>query len=229
MVNIKKDQTTFKSSKLRHTAYKAIKDKIVSLELRPGDQLSEGEIVKSLGIGRTPVREALLLLEKTRLIEIKVGSGFSICKFTQDEISDYRLLRTSIERLSLSLSIQRITHKELNDLKKNLTDTEKYITNHDLKNILKYESEFHELLYSSAKSLVLSETLSNLNTMFLWFRSVALTMKGAAEESLMQHKEIFRAIEKKDIEESQRLMDQHIESGWKRLNDIPWIFKDYTY
>jgi DNA-binding GntR family transcriptional regulator len=218
-----------KAALLRYTAYEAIKDKIVYLELRPGDRLSENEIAKSLGIGRTPVREALLLLEKERLIEIKAGSGFSVCRFTREEVEDYGLVRTAIEHLSLALAIQRIAETEVEALKENLRNLERNIDSHNLREVVKHESEFHDIIYSSTRSHVIRETISGLNAKFLWLRSVALSMKGAAEECLIQHKDIFSAIEKEDVAEAQRLMEHHLKSGWSRLNDIMWIFEDTRY
>jgi len=214
---------------LRYTAYEAIKDKILYLELRPGDRLSESEIAKSLGIGRTPVREALLLLEKERLIEIKAGSGFSVCRFTQEEVEDYRLVRTAIEQLSLALAIQRITATEVEALEESVRNLERNIDSHNLRNVVKHESEFHDIIYRSTRSHVIRETISGLNAKFLWLRSVALSMKGAPEECLIQHKDIFCAIEKEDVAEAQKLMDHHLKSGWNRLNDVMWIFKNMRY
>jgi DNA-binding GntR family transcriptional regulator len=211
---------------LRYTAYEAIKDKIVYLELRPGDRLSESEIAKSLGIGRTPVREALLLLEKERLIEIKAGSGFSVCRLTREEMQDYGLVRSTIEHLVLTLAIQRITETEVEALKESLRDLERNIDSHNLRNVVKYESEFHEIIYSATRSHVIRETISGLNAKFLWLRSVALSMKGAAEECLIQHWNIFNSIEKKDAAEAQRQMDLHIKSGGNMLNDVIWLLKD---
>ena len=211
---------------LRYAAYQAIKDKILYLELKPGDRLSEGEIGRSLGIGRTPVREALLLLEKERLIEIKAGSGFSVCRFSQEEIEDYRLIRTTIENIALALSIQRITETELKILRENIQNLEENIAQNNLRDALKNESEFHDIIYDSTKSYVIRETISGLNAKFLWLRSVVLSMKGSAEECLVQHREILCAIEKRDILEAQRLMEQHIRSGWNRLTDIMWVLKN---
>lgn len=215
-----------KGTLLRHSAYEAIKDKILYLELRPGDRVSENEIAKSLGIGRTPVREALLLLEKERLIEIKAGSGFSVCRFSREEMDDYRLVRTAIEHLSLTLAIQRITEAELEALKENLRNLERHIDHHNIRNVVKYESEFHEIIYNSTRSYVIHETISGLNAKFSWMRAVTLSMKGAAEECLVQHKNILDAIAKKDVAEAQRMVDLHLNRGWERLHDVPWLFKD---
>jgi DNA-binding GntR family transcriptional regulator len=214
---------------LRHTAYEAIKDKILYLELKPGDRLSESEIAKSLDIGRTPVREALLLLEKERLIEIKAGSGFSVCRLTQEELEDYGLVRTAIEHLSLALAIARITKTELKALRENLRNLERNIDSHNLRNVVKHESEFHDIIYRSTKSHVIRETISGLNAKFLWLRSVALSMRGAAEECLIQHGDIFSAIEKGDVSGAQRLMGQHLKSGYSKLNDFLWIFEDRKF
>ena len=218
-----------KAALLRHTAYEAIKDKILYLDLKPGDRVSEKEIANSLGIGRTPVREALLLLEKERMIEIKAGSGFSVCRFTREEVEDYRLVRTAIENLSLALAILRITETEVEALRENLRNLGSNIDSHNLRNVVKHESEFHEIIYGSTRSHVIRDTISGLNAKFLWLRSVALSMKGTAEECLIQHKDIFHAIEKKDVAEAQRLMNHHLKSGWNRLHDIMWIFGDTRY
>jgi DNA-binding GntR family transcriptional regulator len=227
-VNRKKSRMRNKSKAalLRYTAYEAIKDKILYLDLKPGDRLSEKEIGNSLGIGRTPVREALLLLEKERLIEIKAGSGFSVCRFTREEVEDYRLIRTAIENFSLALAIQRIRKTEVEALRENLRNLERNIDSNNLRKVVKLESEFHEIIYGSTRSHIIRDTISGLNTKFLWLRSVALSLKGASEECLIQHKDIFKAIEKKDIAEAQRLMEHHLKSGWNRLRDIMWIFGD---
>ena len=230
-VNRKKSRMRNRSKMalLRYTAYEAIKDKIVYLDLKPGERLSEKEIANSLGIGRTPVREALLLLEKERLIEINAGYGFSVRRFTREEVEDYRLVRIAIENLSLALAIQRITETEVEALGENLRNLESNIDSHNLRNVVKHESEFHEIIYGSTRSHVIRDTISGLNAKFLWLRSVALSMKGASEDCLIQHKDIYRAIQKKDVQEAQRMMEHHLKSGWSRLNDILWIFKDTRY
>jgi GntR family transcriptional regulator, rspAB operon transcriptional repressor len=218
-----------KERPLRYIAYEAIRDKIIYLELRPGDRVSENEIAKSLGMGRTPVREALLLLERERLIEIKPGSGFSVCRFTREETEDYRLVRTAIEHLSLTLAIQRITPAEVEALNENLRNLRRHTEDGNIRNIVKYESEFHDIIYNSTRSPAIRETMSGLNTKFLWMRAVSLSIKGAAKECLGEHKQILKAIEKKDVEEAKRMVNLHLKRGWEKLHDVLWLFKEARF
>jgi DNA-binding GntR family transcriptional regulator len=215
-----------KRTLLRHSAYEAIKGKILCLELRPGDRLSEAEIAESLGIGRTPVREALLSLEKEGLIEIKAGSGFNVSRFSLQEMDDYRLVRMAIEHLSLDLAIQRIMDAELKALRENLQNLERHIDDRNIRNIVKYESEFHDIIYKATRSGVICETIAGLNTKYLWMRAVTLSMKGAAAECLTQHESILVMIEKKDVAGAQSMMDLHLTRGWERLFNVPWLFSN---
>ncbi len=215
-----------KGTLLRQSAFEAIKDKIIYLELRPGDRLSEAEAAHSLGMGRTPVREALLLLEKEGLIEIRAGSGFNVRRFSIQEMDDYRMVRTAIEHLSLTLVVDRITDAELQALRQNLRELEKHLDSNDLRKIVQYEGEFHDIIYRATRSGVIYETLSGLNSKFSWIRAVTLSMKGAGAECLTEHKKILAMIEKKDVAEAQKMVDAHLKRGWERLFDVPWLFKN---
>jgi DNA-binding GntR family transcriptional regulator len=209
----------------RHTAYEAIKEKIFYLDLRPGTKISENEIAKSLNMGRTPVREALLLLEKEGLIEIKAGSGFNVRWFRVEELDDYRLLRTNMEEISIAMAIQRITEAELESLKESVKYLEKYVGDNNIRNVIRYESKFHDIIYKATKSDVIRETLSGLNDKFLWMRAAALTRKGAAAEFLGHHKRILRAIEKKDVKEAKKLIRLHMKKGSEKLRDVTWLLR----
>jgi DNA-binding GntR family transcriptional regulator len=215
-----------KKTLARHSAYEAIKNKILYLELRPGDVISEAQIAKNLGIGRTPAREALLLLEKEGLIEIKENVGFTVRKFGLEEIEEYRLIRTLVEEYAISKAIQRITKAELEALRENLKKLKECTRDGNLLNAVKYESEFHEIIYRAARSDVVRETISGLNSKFLWIRAAALSKKGTVAQCAAQHSLILEEIEKKDIGKAKRHMRQHLKSGWGKLVDLRWLFSD---
>jgi DNA-binding GntR family transcriptional regulator len=213
-----------KKTLARYTAYEAIKNKILYLELRPGDVISEAQIAKSLGVGRTPAREALLLLEKEGLIEIKENVGFTVRKFGLEETEEYRLVRTLIEEYAVSMAIQRITKEELEALRENVKQLSKTLETGDLMSAVRYESEFHEMIYRAARSDVVRETVSGLNSKFLWIRAAALSKKGAVAQCVIQHSQILQEIEKKDIGGAKKRLRQHLKNGWGRLVDLRWLF-----
>jgi|WetSurMetagenome_2_1015567.scaffolds.fasta_scaffold245156_1 GntR family transcriptional regulator, rspAB operon transcriptional repressor len=212
-----------KKTLARYAAYEAIKNKILYLEMRPGDVISEVQIAKNLSVGRTPAREALLLLEKEGLIEIKENVGFTVRKFGLQEIEEYRLIRTLIEEYAITMAIQRITKAEMKALKENTKRLKESVTNGNFLDSVKYESEFHEIIYNAARSDVVRETISGLNSKFLWLRAAALSKDGAGE-CLAEHILILEQIEKKDINRAKNLIRLHLKHGWGTLVNLKWLF-----
>ena len=69
----------------RETAYQTIRSRIITMELKPGDPLNDRELAEELGISRTPMREALLMLNLARMVDIKPQSG-TPCGTHQPEV-----------------------------------------------------------------------------------------------------------------------------------------------
>jgi len=207
-----------KENTLRFVAYKAIKDRIIYLDLRPGEKIVESEITQSLNVSRTPVREALLMLENEKLVECDGSMGFLVRRFNAKEIDEYFAVRKVIEGFVMSLVLQRITEAELESLRENIKEAEKHVMASDIRNIIRYESEFHELLYRAAKSEVLFETISGLTDKFQWLRGIALSVQGGSRQSLSQHRKMLAAIERKDSKKLRTLVRLHLKEAHKKLS-----------
>jgi DNA-binding GntR family transcriptional regulator len=208
---------------LRFKAYKAIKDKIIYLELKPGEKIFENLLAKSLNVSRTPVREALLMLEHDKLVECNNSLGFIVRRFNAKDIDEYFALRKIIEDFVIDLVIGKITEEEISALRANVTNGEKMIKEGNIHAIIRCETEFHELLYRAGKSDVLFENISNLVDKFQWFRSLALSVPGAARNSLSQHKQILLLIEEKDKKGSKQLMRSHLDEARSHVIGLPGL------
>ncbi|MFH1114702.1 MAG: GntR family transcriptional regulator [Pseudomonadota bacterium] len=202
---------------LRFAAYKAIKDRILYLDLRPGEKIAENQIALELGVSRTPVREALLMLQNEKLVECNDRTGFIVRRVSASEIAEYFAVRSVIEEFVMSLVLERITEKELEALRENVREAERYVDAGDIRNIIKTSSEFHEILYKAAKSEVLLETISSLVDKFQWLRSLALSASRGAKQSVAQHKKILAAIEKRDSKRLKTLLRAHFRGAQNRL------------
>jgi DNA-binding GntR family transcriptional regulator len=178
---------------------------------------TEAEISKRLNAGRTPVREALLLLEKEGLIKIRHNVGFMIRQFGAKEIDEYRIIRAFIEKHALSLAIPNMTDTHLDQLHENLKNLQRSIQQNNFLESVRYETEFHEIIYDAAESEVVHETLEGLNNKFLWIRAAAMSNRSAPDQCLEQHQRILNEIENKDISKAKKYMHQHLNSGWKKL------------
>jgi DNA-binding GntR family transcriptional regulator len=203
-----------KPTALRFKAYKAIKEQIIYLDLKPGEKILENQLEKSLNISRTPLREALLMLEHERLVTCSDSLGFIVRRFNAKDIEEYFALRNSIEEFVISLVIEKITKEEVAGLKANIAEGERLIREDaDIRAIVRSESEFHELLYRAAKSDILFDVISSLVDKFQWFRALALTLPEKANSSLSHHKKMVDLIEKRDVKGFKKMMRIHLNEG----------------
>ena len=209
---------------LRFKAYQAIKEKIIYLDLKPGEKIFENTLAKSLNTSRTPVREALLMLQHEKLVTCDDSVGFIVRRFSARDVEEYFALRSAIEDFVVPLVMEKITAEEIQELKANVAEGERLI--HDqanIREIIRCESQFHELLYRAAKSEVVYDTVSGLVDRFQWFRALALSVPEAAASSLSQHKKIIGFVERKEIEKFKKMMHAHLDEARGRIITLPGI------
>jgi DNA-binding GntR family transcriptional regulator len=198
---------------LRFKAYEAIKEKLICLELKPGEKIFENELAKTLNVSRTPVREALLMLEHEKLVSCSDSLGFVVRRFTAKDVEEYFAVRHVIEQFVISLVVKQITEDEILILKNHIREAEKIIREGNIHRIVRCETEFHNILYKTAKSDVLLETISRLVDKFQLLRALSLSVPGSAANSLAEHKKILDAIEKRDAKRLKRLMRLHLDES----------------
>jgi DNA-binding GntR family transcriptional regulator len=209
-------ELTSKKDTLRFKAYKEIKTKIICLHLKPGEKIFENEIAKGLKISRTPVREALLILENEKLVECDGRLGFIVKKLNTKEIEEYFSIRKVFEAFAAPLIVERITTSEIEALKKNVTEAQSHLKRNDFHNIVQCETKFHEILWRSTKSEVFFQIISGLSDKFQWIRAIALSAQGACRESIDDHKKILSLVKRKDSNKLKRFIALHIEHARKK-------------
>ncbi len=203
--------------KLREQAYRAIKDKIVSLQIKPGQRIFEADLGKELGIGRTPVREALLMLENEKLVECNDKKGYIVRKLSREEAYDFFAIRQVIEDFAIPLILKGLKDETIKELEQNIERVKGYVKNNDFANIIRYETEFHEILYRTTNSTVFIELISGIVDKFQWLRAIALSAPTGVQQSLDEHVKILNAYKARDISEIRRLTKQHIRDGKEKL------------
>jgi len=198
---------------LRAKAYENIRNKIVFFQLKPGDKILEKDIASSLKVSRTPVREALLMLENEGLVTCHNSLGYIVKKLTSIEVEEYLSLRETLELFAAPMVMERITPSEIKSLKKNLNRAEAYIKKNDFYNIVRCESEFHEIIYKSARSTIFFDTISGLIDKFQWLRAISLKAPGGVANSISGHRAMYKAIMNRDLGEFKKVIRSHIQGG----------------
>lgn len=123
--------------------YNKIKTKILTCEYMPGQLLSEKEIVDGLDISRTPVREALSMLNGQKLIKIIYNKGIQVSPLSARRVREVYELRRILEPLSIKYAIKYIKQNDIDNLFKLDENLSKSVDCEDVLNIFKYGMDIH--------------------------------------------------------------------------------------
>lgn len=131
----------------REFALRQIRENIISLKLKPGSVVSENELALELGMSRTPVREALLELQKINLIEVYPQRGCVISHINFDVVEETVFLRRVLEKAVVEELCGSATEADLLELEKNIKLQEFYLDSKSPQKIMELDNEFHRSLF----------------------------------------------------------------------------------
>jgi len=195
--------------------YQQLKDRIIFCDLLPGALIVETELCEQFNVSRTPVREALLRLEREGYVVIEQRKSTHVSKISLVEVRETMDLRLYIEprvlkNLKNPLSReQKALLREMKEVfKKSAKEQE---SRHDLRSFLQIDYEFHTLLASLSGNSVIARHLDDLFTqsMRYWYFMFA-TMQKRTEQAIQEHIQIVDRLLAAEFEEAALLLEQHI-------------------
>ena len=202
-----------KKENLGNQVFEQLKEMIFKGELAPGKRIIESEVADSIGISRTPVREALHKLEAERLLMHLPKGGYVVKGMSLSEIQETFDIRIILESFAGFLAAKRCNDKEILPLEKKLEEFEKYLAENDYKELTRVNTEFHELLYALSKSPKLIKMINNLRDEIFLLREILLDSMEMASLSHDDHKEMIKAIKNREAKKVERLIKEHILRG----------------
>ena len=131
----------------REYVLRILKENIVMLELEPGSRISENELAAEIGVSRTPVREALIELSKSKIVEIYPQRGSYVSRIDWGLVEEAQFMRVTLEKAVIRLACQGLSEEKLEVLEKNVKLQQFYIDNNDIKELLELDNEFHKELF----------------------------------------------------------------------------------
>lgn len=149
--------------KLSSKAYNEIRQLIVTLQLKPGEQIEEGFLEKKLSIGRTPIREALQRLAMEKLLDLIPGRGFFVRAISIDDVKYLFEAMTALEQIIVRLAAHRIDKKEIQELKDISQKLTEAVDNQDFLKVALLNKEFHRTFCLSTGNTFLLAAMDGLN------------------------------------------------------------------
>jgi DNA-binding GntR family transcriptional regulator len=184
---------------MRKQVYVHLRDQILSRAIQPSSRLVEAQIAKDIGISRTPVREALHLLEKDGFIESVPRVGYYVKKLALDELDEIFEIRLINEKLVCRWAIEKMDDAGRRALEKNIAKTEAALKKGTPQLFLKYDEEFHEILVKMAGSKHLLDICQQLRRLMLRYRSESIKTARSVESALVGHTRILECLINKDL------------------------------
>ncbi|WP_404447043.1 GntR family transcriptional regulator [Sutcliffiella horikoshii] len=194
-------------------AFAQIQEWIIDGTLQPKEKLNDAELAQALGVSRTPIREALQLLNVQGLVEMFPGVGTQVTSVNKEDITKILPPLGALEALAAELATPLITQDTIDTLREINTKFAHAIKKGDFYSALKQDEQFHNIIVENAQNPYLANSVSNLqaHVLRLYFhQSIILT--GA---SIEEHESMLKAFENRDKETAAKIA----RTNWLRAID----------
>jgi DNA-binding GntR family transcriptional regulator len=200
-------------------AYAAVRDMIVSLELRPGAVIDERSLMDRLGIGRTPLREAVRRLAQERLVEVFPRRGTFVTSVEIRDLASLAEVRLVLESHAAALAAERATDDDREGLQA-LIDELPHSEGQDTRELIALDERIHRQVYRCTHNAFLEATLEEYYVLALRIWYLALDRARELEQAVLGHRELLEAIRDGDAEEAERTMRQHVQDFEQAMRRI---------
>ncbi len=199
--------------------FENLKGAIVKGDIPPGGRLIESRLAETLGISRTPVREAIHKLEREGYLRKLSRGGFSVLGLSLEDVEETFGIRGVLESYAARLAAQNHRKTDLKPLEKKIKLYQKHLDCKDLDALPDINTEFHDLLYALSRSPKLIHMINNLRDQIYRFRQLILRDEKMAKMSNEDHKDMLERIRQRDADGVERLVRDHLTRGKKAVMD----------
>jgi DNA-binding GntR family transcriptional regulator len=194
-----------------------IVEDILKGRINAGEKLLEAEIAGRFHVSRTPVREALLQLEREGYISLTKNVGAIVRKITVKEVKEIYEVLAQLEALATEMAIDNLTKRDISNLKSLLKSMGKSIKMKDYGKYVKDNLEFHKYFLIKSGNESLNRIVVDLRSRIYGLVSQGLTLPMYAERYLEWHEKIVEAVDHKDAKKAGRIVKAHINEVKQRL------------
>ena len=202
----------FKTISLADQVFEKLEEDIITGVYPKGEILTELKLAETLGVSRTPIREALRRLEQERLIK-ETGKGAVVVGITFENVVDIMDIRLRIEELAAFYATQNLTDDGAKELQEIGELQDFYFQKNDIENLRQIDDRFHDTIYSLSNRPVIFDTLLPLHKKTQRYRKISIEDPERLSQSIKEHKAILTAILNKNAALAAELMTKHIENA----------------
>jgi DNA-binding GntR family transcriptional regulator len=192
--------------------YSYLRQQIMDSSLRPGDSIGDVELAASLGVSRTPVREALRQLEMEGLLVRTPRRGWTVRILNAQDLEEIFQLKISLETLLTREATRQLTPELKTHLLDAMTTMEQAASVRDQQAWLAADDRLQEILYGAAPNGRARQILSSLNAQWRWIFLRLLSLEERMAQSAREHRAILDRVLVGDAGGAAALVEEHLDS-----------------
>ncbi len=207
-----------------------LKQEILDLRLKPGQMISENDVCDRFGVSRTPVREALRLLQEQGFVETIPYRGTYVTLLSLDNIKQMIYMRVAVETMVLRDFIAVQTPMVMEDIRHQIAKQQALIQEKDFEpeQFYRMDAKMHSIWFAAVRRQKLWEMLQAQQLHYTRFRMLDFITETDFTRIVGEHKELFGLIEAKDQRGVEASLKEHLYYSMKRMRkSIEVDYKDY--
>lgn len=205
---------------LRDVVFNTLREAILKGELKPGERLMELQLAAKLGVSRTPIREAIRMLEQEGLAVTIPRKGAEVARMTEKDMEDVLEIREALDELASKIACTRMTEDQLKQLETIKESFVESTRSHDVKRIAEADVSFHDVIYEATGNPKLVSMLNNLREQIYRYRVEYLKEEKNYPTLIEEHEAIVEALYARNQDEVVRAMHTHIENQASAVKEI---------
>ena len=205
------------SNTLSDQVFKQLEAGILDGSILAGENLNEMKLSSQLDVSRTPIREAIRMLEQKNLVRLIPNKGAVVLGIDRKDLLDVYTIRSYIEGLASRWASESITAEKSRILQEIVDLQEFYYLKSNPDKISEMDSRFHETIFRFCESRKLEYMLRDLHHMILRYRKQSIAEAGRTPAAIAEHRLILEAISSGNGNEAERQTALHINNARENL------------
>jgi DNA-binding GntR family transcriptional regulator len=219
-------ETHVKNS-ISEKVYNGLRTSIIHLKWKPGEEIKVNWIAENLGVSRSPVRDALLELEKEGLVTILPQIGTRVSKIDIKRMHEERFLRESLEENTLAVFMAKHTEEDLHKLHSVLLQQKTSLQAEDVTTFLLLDDAFHKIIFEGADKKMCWQIIRNMSGHYRRVRLLTLRDPLIRDSILSEHTKLYEYICAGDSVKAKRAIKEHLSKIAVEEKELLQEFPDY--
>jgi DNA-binding GntR family transcriptional regulator len=197
-------------------AYHRIRSLILDGSIPPNSTVIEAKLVRSLGMSRTPVREALHRMEAEGLLKALPRGGFTVVAMSDEDLANLYQIRAVLEGLAAGTAASKRSRVDIARLEDLYDEMDVAVRERDDDRLITLNREFHRSIARASGNQHLQEMLDDIKGVFERFRSHAVADDARRQQAHEEHGALIEAMKALDSKRARQLAEEHVQRALSR-------------